>query len=402
MIKVVCDNCKTTNKIAKKAEFFYCNSCGKKIKVDKSIKSIKGSKIKIIISVIVLLILAVLFVIIPVRQYGSEIKTSELKDYCKVSVSCKLNDVIEKHFFSIVNYKIKNDVVYSTINEKYLVTIEQFGKEKEYEFTLKDDLAPYIEQDSIELPIEKELSLEGKIQVHDFVDGEIPIDSSNIKIDTSKVDTTKEGTYYIDLELKDSVGNTSKKRIKADVKKILPQKVTINLNDKYVIKKDIALTGTVEPADTYDKSLKWYYTTDYDPIEKKNISGNKIKFNHAGHYRICAQSSMKNDVFSCKEVAVKNDCPSQYVFKYDGGTTSTIEIGEYEDVCPGTYRITIATMNKSSSSVLTIYYGDNLNIDMIDTYNPYYSGNGSKYVLHDDVWLTITPGVTKVTLKKVK
>ena len=403
MKKVICESCNTKNLVKKDSTSFYCSSCGKKCNINpEPKKSIKKAMI-IIISIIFLMAiigcLVVRFVLLPAKQKNKFIKVSELAENCSSSKSCYMNSVIKNHISSIGSYKIKDDIRFESIDKEYKVKIIQFGKEKEMIFTLKDDIGPTITPKKITLALGEEYNLSELITITDFVDGDIALDSENVKVDASSVDVNKEGTYYIHFDLTDSLGNKTSKKVKVVVKKIKPESIELNLNDSYVIKNDITLNAILLPDNTYDKSISWYYLNSNN--EKTKIDGNKVVFQDPGEYNICGYATNHKSVSDCKNVIVKNNCPSKYVFNFEGGSTEYLHVGEMKDICPGKYRITVKAFNKSPMTGLTINYGSYGNRSF-DSISQYYGGNGDKYVLNDDISLIADPGIIKVTLVKIK
>ncbi len=395
MRKVICSHCKAVNKVDSKAEFYYCNSCGKKEQI--SVEDKKKKPTKIILMVLSGLIAITLFVFIPVRQYNKVIKTSEIKEKCSSLKECNLSDIVRKKLFSFIKYEIEGNVDYIGITDNYKVNVKQFGSNKEFIFEVVDDLAPDIISEEIKLAYLGNINYDDQITIVDYVDGDVSLTSENVKIDTSNVNINEEGIYSITVEVKDKYGNENKKTIKTVVEKQKPSSIALNLKSSYEVNKTIELSSTMKPDNTFDKNVIW-------TVEGKTLTDNKYKPTKAGDIRICATSVMDENIKSCKEVAINNACKSKYVFTLNGGSAATYEVSKQGDICPGKYRISVSAINSTTSAALTInyfgsFYGSN---DMIMPAAGMFSGSGKKYVINDGAYLEADPGITKVTLVKVK
>ena len=398
---IVCDKCNYRNKISKNAKQCFCNECGKKIEIVQNSNNHNGQKkFKIVIFSILIILSIGLIVFIPVRQYGKVLKVSEISKYCKTREKCELNKPMKKHLISLIKYKMKDKVEFDEIDDEYKTTIIQFGKKKVFSFTIEDDMGPVVVEKKIDLPVDIEIDLSDKITIRDFIEGDIVLNSENVKIDTSNVNIKKMGTYTIVVEAKDSYGHTNKMNIPAIVKKIKPKKITVLLNDSYMENEVISLKKSVEPDYAYDKTVKWYYLKDGF---RNEIEGESVKISEPGtSYQICAESTVDSKVTSCKYITIKRKCQNEYTFTLDGGTDRSYSVSDTGSICPGKYRIYIQTLTHGAT--LKITYADSMlvhNFDLIDTYNPYYGGNGGVYVLNNGSSLYADPGVTSIKLTKV-
>lgn len=302
MGKIHCPNCNYKNKYNMKQTVIYCNSCGKKININEDYKKEKNN-IRIVIAIVCIIIFIIFFLIIHVRPKNKMLNTSDIIKYCDNIKECNLNLAIKDNLMSLFKYKIKEDVIFTDINDKYTVKLEQFGREKEFEFTIKDDLAPELNNKRCILNYKEKLDFNKCFIIYDYIDGKIDVNNKNVIIDSSNININEEGTYVATIEVIDSLGNILNEEINIEIAKVSPNKIILDLPDTIKINEPVELKATIEPSNVTDKSIDWSYkeSTSNTYI---NLLIEEFKSEKEGIFNICAKSRIDEKLVKCKDINV--------------------------------------------------------------------------------------------------
>ena len=365
LVKLSCTNCGASLEVNEELKNVHCNYCGQnfliddnliKVEVDSSKNEIENAKTYLNSFKEYNKAYSMFIELSEKYANNSIIWLGLLRSYSK--------DFNEAEFANININEIKD------YYKKYISTEKNKGNKKVIEGKYLDYIKKY---DKYNAEIEKRKEEDKNAILMVIIIVSIILCSSKLYLNNLKTDEYTEPIDKFDFEIKSD-------------------KSIININEKLQFTANILKTNY--ESENYD--IIWDVSDDYiknngATISEKGVFSSKT----VGEFDVCG--TMKNKK-KCKTIKVEKPCEDTYVFKFDGTNKTYYNVGDKNDVCPGTYKMKIDCIDDSRCGFVAIHHGfedhEYLRTDWLSDW--------TKFAVKSGDSIEVDSGIEKITIKKIK
>lgn len=376
-----------------------------KTKRNQHLKKRRVIRFIVIVSIIILGILIYIFINNYFKNDEPKIKddviyVSEIlnNDYCDRSYSCTDYSFLLNHFENSFSHLRVSSAIIDRNSSKieFYVVLTNFKGEKtfKYEFSIKDDIGPYIVDKNCSFTDTDSVNLNKCFEIDSF-DKNIKVNKDSVKIITDGINFKEVGdkSVFVSFEYE---GKTYQSYINI-----------------YISKSDFDFMASLNSYDieiNKKTNINFYFSKeipnkkliyDYDPTYiSLNADNNSIVGIKPGFTDVCISPEYDETKISCFQVNILPTCKGTYTFKYDGVGRKKLHVGT--DFCPGIYKIYANVLNDDNYYYIDLDNEKGVYEDLIIINKKYPSVNeeGKKFSFPMNYSLEIPSGVTQIKLIK--
>ena len=376
-----------------------------KIKRNQHLKKRRVIRFIVIVSIVILGIFIYIFINNYFKNDEPKIKddviyVSEIlnSDYCDRSYSCTDYSFLLNHFENSFSHLRVSSAIIDRNSSKieFYVVLTNFKGEKtfKYEFSIKDDIGPYIVDKNCSFTDTDSVNLNKCFEIDSF-DKNIKVNKDSVKIITDGINFKEVGdkSVFVSFEYE---GKTYQSYINI-----------------YISKSDFDFMASLNSYDieiNKKTNINFYFSKeipnkkliyDYDPTYiSLNADNNSIVGIKPGFTDVCISPEYDETKISCFQVNILPTCKGTYTFKYDGVGRKKLHVGT--DFCPGIYKIYANVLNDDNYYYIDLDNEKGVYEDLIIINKKYPSVNeeGKKFSFPMNYSLEIPSGVTQIKLIK--